>query len=367
MTRMDTSAQARGAAPPAANSFSKEETVMHEGAHHAYPYLVMPSLTLSERPPLYLSGVYHGGTPLPQSLLFRHYARIDFLAPPSEPEAFIDAPAVYCGRFFKHFGHFLLESLSRLTHIRRTPSLLCCYIKDYRGDMLSWQKEILSLLGITNSFFEVTRPTAFAHLAVPQPGYIIPTEFSEEHNDFLSCVRPEKVIRGKKTYLSRKNIVKTIQTNEEDAEKILRDCGWNVIYPEELSVREQLREISSSEVVLGIEGSAFHNIVFFTGLDTKLYAIPRENNENYVTIARRKHFFYKRIDAGRDGIIDMEKLAYLLKHDCLDQHVIPDDDQHRLLCRARLARIAQSPIVCGERLKSLLLSKDRHTGQGQAS
>ncbi|WP_296304614.1 glycosyltransferase family 61 protein [uncultured Desulfovibrio sp.] len=255
----------------------------------------------------------------------------------------------------------MLESLSRMTHLRHTPALLCRYIKDYQGEMLPWQREILSILGITNTFFEITRPTAFAAREVPQPGYIIPTEFSEEHNSFLSCIRPEKMIRGKKTYLSRKNIEKTIQTNEEDAEKILRNCGWNVIYPEELSVREQLREISSSEVVLGIEGAVFHNIVFFTGLDTKLYAIHRENNENYVTIARRKHFFYKRIDAGRDGIIDIEKLAYLLKYDCLDQHVISDDDQHRLLCRARLARIAQSSMLCGERLKNLLLSKDRHT------
>lgn len=325
----------------------------------AYPYLVMPSFTLSEHPPLYLSGVYLGGKPIPELLLFRHYARINFLAPPSVPEVFIDAPSVYCGRFFKHFGHFILESLSRLTHIRYNPSLLCCYIKDHCGDMLPWQKEILSILGIKNTFFEITRPTAFAKLDVPQPGYIIPTEFSDPQNKFLSCVNPENIIKGKKTYLSRRHIENKIQTNEHDAEKILMNHGWSIIYPEELSVKEQLQEISSSAIVLGIEGSAFHSIIFFTELNTKLYGIPRMNSENYVTIARRKNFFYKRIDVGCDGVIDIVKLNYLLENDCFDQHIIPDDEQHRLLCRKKLVRTAQSPIICEEKLMSLLRGRGK--------
>ncbi len=316
----------------------------------AYPYVVMPSATLLQTPRVYLAGVYCRGRPLPEALLFRHYASVEFLRPYAEPEVFIDAPAIYCGRFFSHYGHFLLESLSRLTLAKMHPSLLCCYVSDGQGELAAWQREILSLLGLRNTFWEVTRPTAFRKLVVPPPGYVIPTEFAAEHAAFLACVTPEEMITGKKTYLSRALAGNRVYANEAEAEEMLRGHGWNVLSPETLSVREQLREIASSEIVLGIEGSAFHTILLFRELRTRMYAIRRDENENFVTIRQRRGFFYKRIDVGKDGLLDIPRLEEAVRHDSLERLVVPDDAAHRLACRNRLVRTAQSPICCSESL-----------------
>lgn len=54
--------------PPGAPA--RKKCLMDE-AQTAYPYLVMPSQTLLERLPLYLSGVYAYGEPLPQSSSLR--------------------------------------------------------------------------------------------------------------------------------------------------------------------------------------------------------------------------------------------------------------------------------------------------------
>lgn len=158
------------------------------------------------------------------------------------------------------------------------------------------------------------------------------------------------MITGKKTYLSRALAGNRVYANEAEAEEMLRGHGWNVLSPETLSVREQLREIASSEIVLGIEGSAFHTILLFRELRTRMYAIRRDENENFVTIRQRRGFFYKRIDVGKDGLLDIPRLEEAVRHDSLERLVVPDDAAHRLACRNRLVRTAQSPICCSESL-----------------
>ena len=312
----------------------------------SYPYVVMPSVTLRQHPQIFLAGVYLHGKPLSGALLFRHYARIEFLKPCAEPEIRVDAPAIYCGRFFRHYGHFLLESLSRLMLAKTYPSLLCCYVKDDDDALSPWQREILDLLGIRNTLFEITRPTAFRTLFIPPPGYIIPTEFTARHAAFLACVNPEKVEKGRRLYLSRSHLQNRVYENEAEAENLLRRYGWDILHPETVSVREQLREISRSDIVLGIEGSAFHSILLFRDLQTRIYAISRDNNENYVTIRQRKGFFYKRINMGNNGLLDIPRLEAAVRHDDFESHVVADDAAHRLACRKRLARTAQSPLCC---------------------
>jgi hypothetical protein len=315
-----------------------------------YPYLVTPSRPLSPEKQLYFAGIYHNHIPVPEALLARFYGRIEYQNKYEEPQQYIDTPSVYCGRFFNHYGHFLLESLSRLTNIRKFPNLLCVYVQHTEDDLCHWQKEIFQLLGIKNKFILIDKPTGFRKLLVPKPGYIIQTEFTDEHNKFLSTIEASSVCLGKKIFLSRKNIGKKIYSNEDVVEQILLRNGWNIIYPETMSVAEQLHEISSSEIVLGIEGSAFHSIILLKNLHTKIFAIKREKNDNYITIRNKKKFNYNRVDLNdtscQNYSIDLHKLLYSIKKNDIDfsEFIVADNPDCTLLCKSNLQKTLSLPI-----------------------
>lgn len=59
-------------------------------------------------------------------------------------------------------------------------------------------------------------------------------------------------------------------------EGIAASYGYESFSPEEHSLADQLEVISSSEFVLGIEGSAFHNVLLLEGdISTKFLALSR--------------------------------------------------------------------------------------------
>jgi capsular polysaccharide biosynthesis protein len=243
------------------------------------------------------SGVFVNGDCIESSLLFRHFGQIIFPGKFTKPDVELEEPALFGGYLFDHFGHFLLESLSRLWFAKERPdlSIAWCGANQYNA----WQREILELLGIRNRPIFVAEPTSFQSLVVPTPGYYVQTQFDLEHAKFLAVVEPEHVQPGRRCWLSRtkiKNGTGGLQS-EEKLEEYLREAGWHIYHPQDYLVIEQLKFISSCEMVAGVEGAAFHALILLKDLKTKikiLCARGREN-QNYETIAAIKNFNQERI------------------------------------------------------------------------
>lgn len=63
-----------------------------------------------------------------------------------------------------------------------------------------------------------------------------------------------------RVYLSRAKLPNSYRLlhGEQELEDRLRDFGWDIVYPEQLSIAEQLSHLASARTIAGEAGSAFH-------------------------------------------------------------------------------------------------------------
>jgi len=242
------------------------------------------------------------GNPMEEGSLFRniegkHIAVSD--TPVYEKEKSTIEEGYYAGFKNDHYGHFLLESLSRLYRARKSPTknIIWLRIHHARREFRPWQKEILTLLGLDQyNHLVIDEVSRVKKLYLFDPGYIISNTFLNEHSDFLS-VYTNKAQRKKKIWLSRSRIDGG-WINEVVIESILQNHGWEIFIPEEHSVQEQLDTILSAETVAGTEGSAFHALILADNPQCKIKIFSRREtsvanrgkiNDNYTLIASRKN------------------------------------------------------------------------------
>lgn len=246
---------------------------------------------------------------------------------PVKPEVTVDAPAFFAGYLFSAYGHFILESLSRLWALKRCSSertIWFAYNSVARRDLEQYQKEILAALGVRNGIRFIDRATLFRDCIVPPAGTAIDSFFIKEQEEALAYHACD-MIRGKKTFLSRSLFARNRGCrNECVIDTVLHKHGWNVVYPEKMSFAEQIGEIASSEIVFCISGSALHSIVFLKKPRQKFIVVPRVHGQTYNMIAHMKSEDYfllnvekRMLDKGeRDAEdtfeIDIEQLMQIL-------------------------------------------------------
>ena len=228
-----------------------------------------------------------------ETLSPRTYA-VPFYPLPFDPKVKkIIFPYIYTGFLFDHFGHFIIESLSRLWFAKNYPEVPICWTAR-NGFILDFQKDIFNLLGIKNEITIIDQPACFATLFVPEPGFIIHDYFYPYYDDFLSVVIDIQPIIGKKVYISRRYFGgESCLTNDEELENVLNNHGFIIYYPEKHSIYEQITFLSSAEKILALEGSALHTLIFVKDLQSNILIMPRPKasiNQNYLTIAKRKGF-----------------------------------------------------------------------------
>lgn len=205
----------------------------------------------------------------------------------------------FAGSLDHRYGHFLLESLSRMYARSRFPQHRVLW--SARSDVAQhgfqrWQSDLIDLLGIAGPHVLISEPTKVRELVIVPPGYVIQHEFTEEQQDFLATVpwRPE---RGVKTWLSRRGQARRSFPLMIEFEKILQSEGWTIVEPELLSLHEQLALYARSERIAGLLGSALHSLILLAdcaGLRVDLfvpqpYSSEGRMNQNYLTIARMKN------------------------------------------------------------------------------
>lgn len=89
-----------------------------------------------------------------------------------------------------------------------------------------------------------------------------------------------------KLFLSRKSNYSQRLSNETQVAALFQSYGFKVIYPEELSLKEQVELFARASIVVGTTGAALTNIIYCPPGTTLVSIIPREYNFNvYSTIA----------------------------------------------------------------------------------
>lgn len=179
--------------------------------------------------------------------------------------ALTDDVVVFGGAAHAHYGHHLLDGMSRFWFHSDRPTL---YLEGHLK-VLGYRPfvpELLSL-GRRRTFYNLHRPTQFRQLLLPhasvQSGFLIYGNADLEHRAIArTALRRARLPVAAKVYLSRGGIANRKCDGEEQLEEALAQQGFDIISPEQLPLVEQIAVFNRSDWIVGAAGSAFHNLLF---------------------------------------------------------------------------------------------------------
>jgi hypothetical protein len=279
--------------------------------------VVYPTIRVPSRPNTLLMGVYDEDDNYVDDTAVRR--RIGEQTAPVPPGLFPDVSdsdepeVIYGGPLYFHFGHFLLESLSRAWYAHEHPDVPFAWAGAHtwqQAKLRRWQSEILDVLMIENPTRIIADPTRFEQLHVPDVGYRYDDWLDPEHAAFLGRYEGPAQLRGRRLWLSRSRIEGTVRDlNSESTERRLAHAGWTIAYPETLSIREQLDHLARAETVAGEEGSAFHALILLKDVSSKKFHIFRRHGGEHLkmhTIGDVRHVDQRFYSLERERVLKAE-------------------------------------------------------------
>lgn len=185
-----------------------------------------------------------------------------------------DCDAVYCGAYHDQWGHFLLESCSRLWFLLENRNISkYIFIVEENSDIKPEGNylEFFQLLGIEKQIEFVNRPTVFRKLVVPELGYSRTHYFSQQYKRIFEVAAENAQLHIKelnnlydRVYLSRSQFRKARLT--ESGLDMLDDYfsgnDFQILFPEKTSLSEVIVRLRCSTLCAAESGSLPHNFLF---------------------------------------------------------------------------------------------------------
>lgn len=188
-----------------------------------------------------------------------------------------------------HFGHFLVETISRLwalDHLDTPPDSILFSPMHGRRPNMTFGKTLRELITVICGDVPITpvaRPTRVEQVLIPTQG-VGHLNWSVGTPEFRRFIRsrfeahyqpdgPEKL------YLSRTRLSNDdSRVDQEDAiEELMVRAGYTVFYPERFSIRQQIEHLLAARVVVGFDGSAFHLAAHLFQPGTRVGLIKRRH------------------------------------------------------------------------------------------
>jgi capsular polysaccharide biosynthesis protein len=204
----------------------------------------------------------------------------------------VESPALFLSSIPSHWGHFLTEGTSRLWALDQFGEL-ADYQMFYVGPPRH-NSVITSFLRLAQidprGLTALQRPTRFRKCFVPFPSFSNRACAYTNHANLGKKVAEEALNRGasnksdQPVYLSRRRwrpgIVRMLR-NEDILEERLANHGVRIVYPERLSLEDQIKLLNSHRTFIGCWGSAFHSLILSSHPGkTTTHVICQEPNAN---------------------------------------------------------------------------------------
>jgi len=167
-----------------------------------------------------------------------------------------------------HYGHFIADVLPRLWAYSYARNYL--NIADLKIILTKKSEpfihELLTFFGFAkNDIYEIDHPVMVEDLfiatkALQLQDYVAPV--LQETWKTISFRATKSLIGAKRVYLSRARHPQRILLNEIHVEQLFRAKGFEIVYPEELSISEQINTIIHSEMIAGTSGSNLFTLAF---------------------------------------------------------------------------------------------------------
>lgn len=179
-----------------------------------------------------------------------------------------DIDVIYLGNLYDHFGHFMLEHLTR-TYVLGDPkyqSMKCVFVNNRKfKEIDNYIFQFMDLLGVKRDDLIILDDSRqFKSVTIPQQSFNLPVCISREYGQIFQNMAAN-VPSGhgaEKIYLSRTALRERRTFNEEQIENIFRKNGYKVVHPETLSLDQQVAAVKNCKSLAGLAGSALHHSLF---------------------------------------------------------------------------------------------------------
>jgi capsular polysaccharide biosynthesis protein len=188
----------------------------------------------------------------------------------------------FAGAAFGHFGHFLLEGLSRWWLLPLLPESVRASLRFVLYDdrpLHPWQLEVLERLGVASDrLVYLTEPMRFERMVVPAMAYHLHQGATHAQRDTWERIGRafDRGVGPRRVYLSRSRHRRNrIFVEEAEAERLLRARGFEILHPQELPIAEQVAALRHAELIAGSAGSAMYLSAFAPPGARRLIVTPR--------------------------------------------------------------------------------------------
>lgn len=173
--------------------------------------------------------------------------------------------AWFGGVLIWHFGHFLVESLSRLAspEIQDSDLPILFFVQRSAKSMDQYMSYAIASLGIdVRRVTVISEPVRVERLHAQQPYVTIRGALSRPRRVPICGSRDHVVQRDGLLYLSRSKLTgRRSVANEQLFEDVIQEWGGEVFHPQEHELAVQIDRISRCRLLIALEGSALHSVL----------------------------------------------------------------------------------------------------------
>ena len=197
---------------------------------------------------------------------------------------------LFGGYYRGHFGHFLVEALSRLWALDHVPlkpkSVIYIAHGSAQNQKLDKYQAFYQALGINIPILAYDTPVQVEHLYVPELGFGWGGRFdgAPAFHAFVRSRLGQKVEAsgGPDLYISRSKLWGQMGQviGEQVLEQNLEKLGYEVFHPQEHSIESQLSRYKSARRIVALDGSALHLVPFICPAGGKTAIIKRRSSAN---------------------------------------------------------------------------------------
>lgn len=202
---------------------------------------------------------------IPVDFSKRDYPGDEFIIPDNPDKR--DETVIYGGYLFEHWGHFLVESTCRLWYVLQNSRDKAPVVFAVSRKPSKVFTDFFELLGLSDRIVFIDRPTRFTKVLVPEPSFVFcrPDSISPLFlMPFDRIVKRVEAAGYDKVYLS-KNKWTGLDFQcfgEEKLEQAFRMNGYHVVYPEKMTLKEQIAVLKGASEIAAPAGTLAHNILF---------------------------------------------------------------------------------------------------------
>lgn len=234
--------------------------------------------------------------------------RVQFAYPFENPET-REETVVYCGYMVNHWGHFLIEGVTRLWYFLEQDASVDKYVffldEGEQRQIQGNYREFFQLLGIWDKLEFINRPTTFRRVIVPDRGIHMRQGYAPKllgvFDRIAENVRPQPDWdTPEKIYFSRSQFQKgqPFEFGFDALDNFFAKNGYTILYPEKVPLSRMIHYIRSCQVVATLSGTLPHNMLFArSGQKVEIIERLVINNDNQTDVNRMRDLDVVYVDA----------------------------------------------------------------------